>query len=67
MRDAPEQIAMSVAEAALRTGLGRDQIYNAIRDGRLEAKKFGRRTVITLDALHRFLGELPARRLPRSL
>lgn len=66
MTDATDRIAMSIGEAAIRTNLGRDHIYRAIRDGRLDAKKIGRRTVITLDALHRFLNELPALRLPSS-
>ena len=47
-------------------GLGRDRIYNAIRDGDLVAKKFGRRTLITADALRRFLDGLPPLRLPSA-
>jgi hypothetical protein len=37
----------------------RDQVYAAIRDGRLEARKWGRRTIITYEALRRFLDALP--------
>jgi excisionase family DNA binding protein len=53
------RMALSVAEAAAEASVGRDHIYGAIRDGRLEARKFGRRTLITYDALHRFLHQLP--------
>ena len=41
------------------TGLGRDTVYSAIRDGRLVARKFGRRTLITDDDLRQFLAGLP--------
>jgi excisionase family DNA binding protein len=58
------KLAVSVAEAAFETGVGRDKLYAAIRDGRLEAKKFGRRTLITIDALRRFLDGLPPLQLP---
>ena len=57
-------IAMSVAEAAAEAGIGRDGIYAAIRDGRLEARKWGRRTLITYEALQRFLNGLPPLQLP---
>lgn len=58
------KLAYSVEEAAFSANLGRDAIYQAIRDGRLEAKKEGRRTIITAVALQRFLHELPCLRLP---
>jgi excisionase family DNA binding protein len=57
-------MAMSVAEAAIEAGIGRDGIYAAIRDGRLEARKWGRRTLITDEALRRFLDALPPLQLP---
>ena len=58
------RIALSVAEAAIEVGVGRDQVYSAIRDGRLEARKWGRRTLITCSALQRFLNGLPPLQLP---
>ena len=64
MDDKIEKMAFSVDEAAMRAGLGRDRIYGAIRDGNLVAKKFGRRTLITVDALRRFLDGLPPLQLP---
>ena len=59
------RLALSVAEAAVRAGVGRDQVYQAIREGRLEARKWGRRTVITHGALQQFLDCLPPLRLPK--
>ena len=61
-----QKLALSVAEAAVEAGVGRDQVYAAIRDGRLEARKWGRRTVITYDALQQFLANLPRLRLPSA-
>jgi excisionase family DNA binding protein len=59
-----QTLAMSVAEAAVEANIGRDGIYSAIRDGRLEARKWGRRTLITDEALQRFLNGLPPLQLP---
>jgi excisionase family DNA binding protein len=58
------RLAMSVAEAALEAGIGRDGIYQAIRERRLEARKHGRRTIITYEALQAFLSGLPPLQLP---
>ena len=51
--------AHSIAETCALTGIGRDAVYSAIRDGRLVARKLGRRTVITDDDLRQFLNGLP--------
>jgi excisionase family DNA binding protein len=51
--------AHTIAETCALTGLGRDSIYSAIRDGHLVARKFGRRTLITDDDLRQFLAGLP--------
>jgi excisionase family DNA binding protein len=64
MDDRPQKMAFSVDEAAVRSDLGRDAIYAAVREGKLEAKKLGRRTLITADALRRFLDALPRLQLP---
>ena len=62
--DKLEKMAFSVEEAAMRAGVGRDKIYDAIRNKGLEARKWGRRTLITADALHSFLARLPPLDLP---
>ena len=61
-RDADTQwcrLAMNIDQAAAEAGIGRDAIYDGIRAGALEARKLGRRTIITREALERFIGALP--------
>ncbi len=56
-----EQIAYSPDEAAHRAGVGRTLIFSEIKKGRLEARKAGARTIVTDDALMKWLGSLPIR------
>ena len=60
------KLAYSVEEAAWQANIGRDGIYQAIRQKRLDAKKVGRRTLIPADALRRFIENLPPLRLPSA-
>jgi excisionase family DNA binding protein len=60
------KLAFSIDEVAIRSGLGRDAIYDAIRTGRLKAKKMGRRTIIMTDDIRQFLDNLPPLRLPAA-
>jgi excisionase family DNA binding protein len=64
MSDGVEKLAFSIDEAAVRANIGRDGIYQAIREKRLDAKKAGRRTLIPADALRRFIENLPSLQLP---
>lgn len=64
MSEIVEKLAYSVDEAALRAGIGRDKLYAAVRVGALDARKAGRRTLITAEALRRFIENLPPLRLP---
>ena len=66
MSDAVEKLAFSIDEAVARTNIGRDGIYRAIRENRLDAKKMGRRTLIPADSLRRFIEGLPPLRLPAA-
>ena len=50
-----EPLATSVAQAAAALGLGRTSIYALIREGRLEAIKLGRRTLIKVESIHRLI------------
>ena len=58
------RLAMNVRQAAAEAGVGHDSIYDGIRSGALEARKLGRRTIITRDALERFIATLPRLELP---
>jgi excisionase family DNA binding protein len=55
-----DTLAFSIEQAATLTGIGRTRLYQEISDGRLEARKAGKRTLITRDALERFIASLPS-------
>ena len=51
--------AYTIKEVCALTGLGRDGIYRAISEGRLRARKFGKRTLVLDPDLYGFLEALP--------
>ena len=55
---APVLMALSMADAAKATGLSRSRLYIEVAAGRLRIKKAGRRTLVTLSELTRFLNSL---------
>ena len=57
-----ERLAYSITDAASASGIGRTKLYEFIRDGRLEARKMGRRTLIPAASLHALLASLPTAR-----
>ena len=50
---------LSIAEACAMAGIGKTKIYQAISDGNLKARKFGKRRIILRDDLRAFLAALP--------
>lgn len=56
-RLAPAPLAYSINDAAAMTTLSRPRIYQLISEGRLEARKLGRRTVVLAESLHRLVEE----------
>jgi excisionase family DNA binding protein len=50
---------LSVAEACAIAGIGRTKLYEAIGEGSLVARKFGKRRLILRDDLRAFLAGLP--------
>jgi excisionase family DNA binding protein len=52
--------SLTIEEAAKLTSIGRSKLYEAIGEGRLQVRKFGRRTVILRSDLEGFLAALPA-------
>ena len=50
-----EQLAYSINETAKALSLGRTSVYALISDGRLEAFKLGRRTLIRVESIRRLV------------
>lgn len=49
------QLALSINDTCKATGFGRTKIYEAIKSGRLKARKFDARTFILKSDLEQFL------------
>jgi excisionase family DNA binding protein len=50
---------LTVKQTTETCSFGRTKAYELIRDGRLDARKVGRRTLITVASLERFIASLP--------
>lgn len=55
------KLAFTIDEAVDRSGIGRTKIFEAIKLGKLTARKAGRRTIILNDDLSNFLKALPVK------
>lgn len=55
-----QQLAYSVSEASKMSGIGRTNLYEAIKDGDLKIRKRGHRTIIRHEDLKAFIDALPA-------
>ena len=53
------ELAITIVEAARRSGLSRSSIYQAIGRGELRLKKSGRRSLILTDDLKAWIDALP--------
>jgi len=56
-----DKIGLTIPEAADCSGIGRTKIFEAIKLGKLTARKAGRRTIILSDELAAFLKSLPVK------
>jgi hypothetical protein len=57
----PTKLALSIKDTSEATGLGPTKLWAEIREGRLRARKVGRRTVILPEDLRAWLESLPQR------
>ena len=53
-------LSYSIKEICSLTGIGQTKIYEAINQGQLAAKKYGRRTLVLKADLEEFLNNLEA-------
>lgn len=68
MKSATDQTqlhGLPISEVCFRTGLGRTGIFAAIRDGKLIARKYRRRTLVLNEDLEAFLRALPTTKTVR--
>ncbi|MBX9465560.1 MAG: helix-turn-helix domain-containing protein [Aquamicrobium sp.] len=55
-------ISLNIRQAVEASGLTRSHLYIAMSDGKLTARKAGRRTIIMADDLRRYVESLPTAR-----
>jgi excisionase family DNA binding protein len=53
----PQRRTVTIQEAARILGVGRDQAYNAARQGQLPVIRIGKRLLVSLPALNRMIDE----------
>jgi excisionase family DNA binding protein len=54
---------LTIDEAVRESGVSRTQIYMALGAGKLEARKFGRRTILIREEWEAFLRNLPVAKI----
>lgn len=58
-------LSVTIPEAVKATGLSRSALYEALKRGDLTARKAGRRTIIAVADLERYLDSLPTYKAER--
>lgn len=58
------KLAVGVPEAAEMVGIGRSSLYLLFRDNKLTPRKSGKRTLVLVDDLKRYVESLPPAREP---
>ena len=52
--------AYSIKEAMHELGIGRSKLYAEIKEGKIEIRKIGRKSIILADELQKYLNSLPS-------
>lgn len=53
------QLAVGIPEAAVMIGIGRTSLYCLFRDGKIVPRKSGKRTLVLVSDIERYVAELP--------
>lgn len=53
------KIAYTVPEALAAIGIGRTNLYSLAKEGKIDLRKLGGRTLVTAESLHRLINEAP--------
>ena len=53
------KISVTIREAVQLTGIGRSSLYELFREGKIQPRKSGKRTLIILEELKRYIESLP--------
>lgn len=61
-----QPLAVSIPKAAALSGVGRTKIYEAVRDGELPVRKAGRRSLILVADIEKWLKGLPVSAPPEA-
>ncbi|WP_424135143.1 helix-turn-helix domain-containing protein [Roseomonas chloroacetimidivorans] len=56
----PAKLAFTIPEAVSSSGIGRTKLYALIKEGQLEARKLGNRTLIPAPSLQALVDGLPS-------
>jgi excisionase family DNA binding protein len=57
-----QKIAVTILEAVQMTGIGRSTLYSLFREGKLTPRKSGKRTLLIVEDLRRYIDSLPSGR-----
>ena len=61
-----DPISVSIETAARLTGICRSRLYYLIAEGKIDARKYGKSTLILAGSLRRFLADLPSAKIRRK-
>ena len=59
-------IGLSIKDAAQISGISRARIYILIGEGKIDARKIGRRTLVLAESMQRFIDALPRTEIGKS-
>jgi Helix-turn-helix domain len=54
-----DEISVTIPEAVQMTGIGRSSLYSLFRDGKIYPRKSGKRTLVLVEDLERYVKSLP--------